>query len=197
VFADQTDVPLNTLITSNAITVQGINAPAPISVSNGEYSINGGAFTSSPGFVDNGATVAVRVQSSGANSDTVEAILTIGDVSDTFGVTTLAAAGVDRVPDQFTFIDQIDVPRDTLITSNAITVTGINAPALIWVWGGRYSVNGGPFTLLPGKVNNGDSVRVRVRSSERFATTVTAKLTIGGVSDRFSVTTIARRERDR
>jgi hypothetical protein len=146
--------------------------------------------------VNNGSSVTVRVTSSSVNSDTVEATLTIGGVSDTFSVTTIAAPGVDRVPDQFTFIDRVDVPRDTFITSNAITVTGINAPTRIWILGGRYSVNGGPFTFFPGKVNNGDTVRVRVRSSERFATTVTAKLSIGGVSDRFSVTTIARPRRD-
>lgn len=45
-FTDQTNVALSTVIESSAITVSGINAAAAISVTGGEYSINGGAYTS-------------------------------------------------------------------------------------------------------------------------------------------------------
>jgi len=77
-------------VTSNTITVSGINAAAPISIAGGTYSVNGGAYTSAAGTVTNGATVSVRATSSSSNSTTVNATLTIGGVSDTFSVTTLA-----------------------------------------------------------------------------------------------------------
>ena len=46
-FTDVIDQTVNTQVISNAITVAGINAAAAISVTGGEYSINGGAFTAS------------------------------------------------------------------------------------------------------------------------------------------------------
>ncbi|HOC60540.1 MAG TPA: fibronectin type III domain-containing protein, partial [Smithellaceae bacterium] len=43
-FTDQTGVALSTVIESAAITVSGINTASAISVTGGEYSINGGAW---------------------------------------------------------------------------------------------------------------------------------------------------------
>ena len=42
-FADQTDVTVNTTVMSNTITVSGINAPTPISITGGEYAISTGS----------------------------------------------------------------------------------------------------------------------------------------------------------
>ena len=95
----------------------------------------------------------------------------------------------DTTPEQFTFDDQADLPPGAEVQSNAVTVTGINAPAAIGVSGGEYSVNGGAFTSDDGTVANGATVRVRVVASDQYSTTVSAVLTIGGVSDAFSVTT--------
>jgi NAD-dependent dihydropyrimidine dehydrogenase PreA subunit len=57
---DQTGVALNTVITSNAITVAGINTAASISITGGAYAINGGAYTGESGTVSNGETVTVQ-----------------------------------------------------------------------------------------------------------------------------------------
>ena len=92
-FVDQTDVPLSTVTTSNEVTVEGTDAAADISVTNGEYSIDGGAWTSASGTIEPGAGVRVRHTSSGSNSTAVNTVLTIGGVSDTFTSTTLAAQG--------------------------------------------------------------------------------------------------------
>ncbi len=95
----------------------------------------------------------------------------------------------DTTPEAFVFIDQVDLPIDVEVESNAITVAGINAPAPISVTGGEYSINGGAFTPDDGTVPNGATVRLRVTSSDEYSTTLSAVLTIGGVSDTFSVTT--------
>jgi hypothetical protein len=89
-FTDQTNVALSTPIISNTITISGIDTASPLTITGGQYSINGGAFASAATTVVNGNTVAVRVTSSGTNSTAVSATLTIGGVSDTFTVTTLA-----------------------------------------------------------------------------------------------------------
>jgi hypothetical protein len=97
----------------------------------------------------------------------------------------------DTTPDAFAFVDQTNVAVSTLMTSNTITVSGINTGTPISVTGGSYSINGGAFTTAAGTVNNGDSVRVQQTSSPSFATSTDAVLTIGGVSDTFTVTTAA------
>ncbi len=99
----------------------------------------------------------------------------------------------DTTPDQFTFVDQSGVQLNTLVTSNTITVSGINVPVPISITGGEYSINGGVFTDATGTVNNGDGVKVELVSSGSYSTTTGATLTIGGVSDTFSVTTDVQR----
>jgi hypothetical protein len=90
-FTDQTDVALSAVIESNVIAVTGIEYPSPISVTGGEYAINGGTYTSVAGTVSNGDTVRVRQTSSAAYVTTTVATVTIGGVSDTFNVTTVPA----------------------------------------------------------------------------------------------------------
>ncbi len=109
-------------------------------------------------------------------------------MSDTFSVTTQNAP-VDTTPDPYTFIAQTGVLLNTVMTSNAITVTGINSPAPVSITGGQYSINGGVYTSATGTINNGDRVSVQLTSSGSYATTTNATLTIGGVSGAFSVTT--------
>lgn len=292
-FTDQSNVALSSTITSNAITVSGINAPTSISVSGGTYSINGGAYTSVSGTVTNGQTVTVRHTSSASNSAAINTALTIGGVSDTFTSTTAAAAtptySVSNVstnegasatasvntanvangttlywtvtappsdvsvtsgsftisgnagsftisaiadavtegtegytinvrtgstsgpivavstltindtstapaptgstPNPFTFIDQANVAVSATITSNAITVSGIDTAAYISVSGGTYSINGGPYTSTSGTVTNGQTVSVRHTSSASNSAVTNTTLTIGGVSDTFTSTT--------
>ena len=184
---DITDATLSTQYTSNQITVAGINAATAITITGGTYSKNSGAYTSDPGTVVVGDTVTVRVTSSGSFATAVNAVLTIGGVSDTYTVTTLAE---DTTPTAFTFTDINDADLSTVYTSNTITVAGINSPADITITGGTYSKNGGAYTANAGTVINGDTVTMRVTSSASYSTPVDAVLTIGGVSDTYTVTTL-------
>lgn len=92
-FTDVTAATLSTVYTSNTITVSGINDQALVEITGGPYSKNGGAYVSTPGYANSGDTFAVRVTSSGTNSTGASATLTIGGVSDTYTVTTVAAVG--------------------------------------------------------------------------------------------------------
>jgi hypothetical protein len=188
-FTDQTDVSLSSVTTSAPITVNGINAASSISVFNGEYSINGGAYTSTVGTVNNAASVTVRHTSGGSHSENIDTTLTIGGVSDTFTSTTLPAPA-DTTPDAFTFTDQTNVALSTAIVSAPISVSGINAAASISVFGGEYSINGGAYTATAGIVNNAATVTVRHTSSANHATNTNTTLTMGDVADTFSSTTL-------
>ncbi len=99
----------------------------------------------------------------------------------------------DATPNAFTFTDQTGVALNTTIESNHVTISGINTASSISVAGGEYEINGsGTWTSAPGTVTNGQTVKVRLNSSGSFSTTTDATLTVGGVSDTFSVTTPAR-----
>lgn len=90
-FISVTNQPLVALVQSNFISVTGNNIPAPISITGGTYSINGGAFVSSVGSVNPGDTVQVQVLTSGSNSTATSCTLTIDGQSSIFTATTLAA----------------------------------------------------------------------------------------------------------
>ncbi len=92
----------------------------------------------------------------------------------------------DTVPDNFTFDPVQGVEPNSVVRSGEITVSGINAPANISIVGGQFSVNGGAFTGTATTVSNGNKVRLSVTSGGENAT-VTATLTIGGVTGSFMV----------
>lgn len=186
-FTDKTAQPTGTQMTSNSVTVTGINVATPISITGGTYRLNEtGAFTSTAGEVRVGDTVRVRHTSSADASTSVDTVLTIGSGSDTFTSTT---GTTDTTPAAYSFTDQTGVDPGTMITSNAITVTGINAPAPISIVGGRYRKNAEPFTTVAGTVAAGDSVRVQNTASFMPLTMVSTTLDIGGAVDVFTSTT--------
>ncbi|HET7811752.1 MAG TPA: hypothetical protein VFL16_14375 [Steroidobacteraceae bacterium] len=91
-FTAQSNVAPGTQVESEQVTISGINAAAPVSVSGGEYSIDGQAYGSNAGQISNNQKVRIRVQSSGDSLGEVTATLTIGGVSGSFKVTTSETA---------------------------------------------------------------------------------------------------------
>jgi len=90
-FTDQGNAALNAAVISGTVVISGINAPAPLSISGGEYSINGGQFFTTAGVIANGDSLRLRIQASGSYATVRSATLQIGGVSDIFSVTTLSA----------------------------------------------------------------------------------------------------------
>src|SRR5687768_6056716 len=88
-FATQTKVAPDTPIESEPVTITGINVPAQLSITGGEYSIEGRPYRDGPGTVLNDQQVRIRVRSSSESSGDVSATLTIGGVSGTFAVKTV------------------------------------------------------------------------------------------------------------
>lgn len=87
-FDDRNGVEPDTLIESNAIIVRGIDMPVPVSIADGEYAVDGGAYTNSTRYVESGASITARVTSSLQYAQTITTTLNVGDVSGTFSVTT-------------------------------------------------------------------------------------------------------------
>jgi hypothetical protein len=85
-------------VTSTAFTSNTITAPAgsiSITGSGCQYSVNGGAFTSSGGSVSAGDSVAVKGTSSASLNTTLDCALTIGAASDTYTITTVVNTEAD------------------------------------------------------------------------------------------------------
>lgn len=97
----------------------------------------------------------------------------------------------DSMPDEFMFTDIINASLFTLQRSEAITVTGINIPAEISISNGEYSINGEPYTDIPGTVKKNDSIIVQHTSATTMNTKTTTELDIGGIKATFSSTTFA------
>ena len=188
-FIDHSGAALATVRTSNAITVAGINSPAAISVTGGTYSIGcTTTFTSVASTIANGQTVCVRHTSSASFGTATNTVLTIGGVSDTFTSTTVAA---DTTPTAFTFTDVTNVAPGAVQTSNAITVAGINSAAAISVTGGTYSIGcTATFTAVASTITNGQTVCVRHTAPMATSASTNTALTVGGVSDTFTSTTV-------
>lgn len=116
-----TDTATAQWIESAAITISGINSVTSISVTNGEYSVNGSAFTANNGQVTNGDRVVLRHQSSATPGVTTTSRLTIGGVSATFSSITQAATN-----SQTTAGVSILFPLGEAKTEqDAITVSGV------------------------------------------------------------------------
>jgi hypothetical protein len=99
----------------------------------------------------------------------------------------------DTTPDAFTFTDVTSAPLSTTETSNTITIAGLGSgvSVAVTVTGGTYSKNGGSYVSSAGTAQNGDTFAVRHTSSSSNSTATNTVLTVGGVSDTFTSTTIA------
>jgi len=191
-FGAQGGVEPSATCTSNAIVVSGITIGSAITVSGGLYSINGAAFTSAAGTVVNGDSVRARVTASGSYATSATATVTIGGVGGAFVAVTRSA---DTTPAAFSFTDVTAASTSTVYTSNAITVSGIEAAAALSfaTSGGsshEYQINGGSWTAVgTTTISNGDTLKVRMTSPGSANQVGNITVTIGGVSDTYSVST--------
>jgi len=116
-FPGVSDAQLSTPYISASRTVSGITVPIPISISGGEYSIGGGAFTTVPGVVSVGQQVRVRVVSAATANTLRTATLDLGGISFPFNVGTAVTSLPQPTTDPL--MVQINVPRadaDQLVT---------------------------------------------------------------------------------
>jgi hypothetical protein len=118
----------------------------------------------------------------------------IGTVSDTFSIMTVEE---DTSPDPFTFTDLSSAAFLTTYESNTITVSGITASAAVTIdttglsGSVGYSKNGGAYTTSAGTAVEGDTFKVRLTTGAAISVPYSTTLTIGGVSDTYTVTTNA------
>jgi hypothetical protein len=160
------DAELSTLTFSSTITVSGINAATPISISGSGspvYSVNGGSFTATSGTVLNGNEVQVRVTSSASNNTSVTATLNIGGVTDTFTVTTIASGGGGVTPGSNTYGLEVAGPSGAIIFSPNFKVCNLAVLT-------AFSISGGGVADFPcDSAQFANKVAIIVDTGSRFA----------------------------
>jgi len=108
-------------------------------------------------------------------------------------VTLTYTPAADTTPNQFTFTDQTGVALSTVITSAAVTISGLGPGVSITLnaSGGTIDLNGNGVFLGSQIVQNGDQVRARVTSSASGGASVDCAVVASpsGIQDAFSVTT--------
>lgn len=93
-FTDLTELEPDTLTESDAQVISGDYDFYPISITGGEYSIDGGAWTSASGLVPDGSAVMLRRTTSPDFETQVDVVVSIGGLMDTWSLTTREAADV-------------------------------------------------------------------------------------------------------
>ena len=140
--------------------------------------------------VSNGQFIFVRDTAPSTGGSSVTATVTAGGVSGSFVLT----ASSDSTPNAFSFTDVTNANTVTQFT-DSVTITGINTSVTASIsmgtdTGGGFRVNNsGSYSQTSKSVSNNDVVTVLVGTGSDSFTTYSATLTVGGVSDTFSVTT--------
>ncbi len=187
-FFDITDASLATEYVSESITISGINAASQVTISGWEYRIDAWAFTSASGNIENGQTIQLRATSWPNPGHTRNVTLTIGWVSDTWSISTIAP---DTTPDSFSLNPITEAQLATMYESDTITITGINTATSVTITGWEYRINSGAWRSSSWEVYNGDTLQVRRLSSSSGNTSTSATLTVGWASPQtFTVTTL-------
>ena len=174
---DATPIPAGVFRPTNFGTTDAFPAPAPAGV----YAASLAVFN---GLAPNGTWSLYVVDDEGGDVGAIVGwVLTVS--------TTNTPPLPDSTPDAFAFTDVINAAVSTLQTSNAVPIQGITTASPVSVVGGEYSVGcGGVFTTTAGTVTNNQTVCVRHTSAPAFSTSVNTTLTVGGVTDTFTSTTL-------
>lgn len=182
--------------TSGPITITGLNNKILVSVSAGaSIAINSGIFTSGPGFIRSGETIALYTPTTqGTDADfskTYTVTATVGKTSKDWTVTT---RDKDSTPNSFTFTNSVNQELGITSTSNTIVVSGIeptvSSNASITLGIGSFSKNGGaPGTATT--IGNGDTIAIVLQGPTDYSKTNTTAITVGDYTTTYSVSTRA------
>jgi hypothetical protein len=169
--------------TLSVVNATGTPAFTLVGTAGGRFVLDGNAVEA--------AAVATDYETATTHTIEVSVADVVPAIANKFFLITVVNVIEDETPSAFSFNDVTGALLSTIYTSNTITVAGmeVQASVAVTVTGGTYSKNGGAYTSSAGTAMVGDTFAVRAISSGSPSGTVNVALTIGGVSDTFSVTT--------
>ena len=181
-FPNIIDANLSTLYTASSITLSGLGNGISVTVSatNGaETSVNGGAFSTTNKTVTNGSTLSVRMTSSATYNTVKSTTISVGSVNSVWSITTQSPPS--QTPNAFSFNNVTDAPLSSYVTSNTVTITGITQSVTVTspTNGFESSVNGGAFSTAAKTITNGQTLQLRVLTSNTLGDTKSTTVTVG------------------
>lgn len=184
-FSSVTDAAISTSYTSNTVTISGLGTGISVNVSatNGaETSVNGGAFSTATKTITNGQTLAVRMTSSASYNTLKSTTVSVGSTDAIWNITTASAPA--QIPNTFSFNNVIDAPLQAYTNSNIVTISGITQSVTVSAPTNNFesSVNGGAFSTAAKTITNGQTLQLRVLTSNVLGETKFTNITVGGGS---------------
>ena len=210
-FPDRTGQRAGATVTSDEVTVAGAAGAVTLGYQSCRFASADGAPTTTTGTactlvkngadvtgasttVVNGDTVRVKVVANGAPLGRAQVQVTIGAQSAWFSAVTRGERGDGATPDPFFFTPQAASPG-AVVTSNTVTVTGLDRAVLAEIHNCRFETHHGVRTTagatctlvrngadVPGTsatVVNGDRIRVKVVANSDHEARALVLLTIG------------------
>lgn len=116
-----------------------------------------------------------------------------GSLSGSFTNQTCSVSAADSTPDPFNFSNQTNVARNSLITSNTVTISGLTVSSPVSISGQgspEFRIDGGSWTTS-GIITNGQTLQLRLTSSSSYYTTFSATVDVGGTTDNWTVRTLS------
>ena len=200
-FTDLFDQPLNTFVTSETRTVQGISTTINMTVTGGASVILNGDIdnpfnpvsgtTTVP--VNSLDTIALTYTTSSIVGDVKTFIVTVGTYQTDWNVSNTGQLGTSPTP--FTFAPVLATGALVFTPSNeTITISGLSTTVGIFGTSGlQVQINGGAWQTLTfsnqGVISNGNTLRVRLRSSEVSGFTLSGAVYVGSYNTIFTVGT--------
>jgi hypothetical protein len=203
VFTDLFNQDLNKEVLSDPRTIQGIDSIILMTVTGGASVILNGdnnnlyepvnGVTTVP--VENFDIIQLAYTTSDIVGDVKEFVITVGTYSTVWTVANVGVLGTS--PNPFSFAPVFSSgPNQFGESLETVTIAGLQQPVSVYATNkGQISINGGPYqqytAALPGTVTNGNTIRVRLRSSEITGFSISTNIVVGSFSTLFTVTTPA------
>ncbi|NCC40475.1 MAG: hypothetical protein EOM21_13665 [Gammaproteobacteria bacterium] len=181
---------------SNEITLnEWVTPESEITVTGGEYRYKWNQFaewtewTTAPGVAEPGGILQLRGQAVNGFESVRTVRVMIGDFQCAWSITTIPECE-DGNP--LIFTDLVQRNLETEYTSEIVTLTVCSLyDSAVTITGGTYKLNDADWTSAPGTADPGDTIQLKVLSSDQYLTTVTAEIVVGQYTGTFSVTTRA------
>lgn len=172
------------VVESAPVTISGINTEATIEVLGCLSLVNGAPATK----VKNGEALRLRMTAPTAPDTWKTCNLRIGGYTTQWGVKTLTP---DLTPDPFEVPAVSGAQPGALVTSAAVTVTGIDYPATVVtaISGCALSVANEPFVTST-TIQNGQSFRVQATAAQQHGQVKSCSFWVGNAYKTWSVTTL-------
>jgi hypothetical protein len=190
-FVPHNDVPISQIV-QESVLITGITGPSPVTIVNGEYSLDNLIWSTIQGSISNNGTLYVRHTASASYSTSVTTTLNVGTVSAAFTSTTEPdPASNDSTPNAFSLVDNLSANLSEVVSSSVL-ITGINIEAGVSIINGEYSLDSGTTWLsTESNISNEQTIYVRHMSASTYDTNTSTTLVVGGVSDVFTSKTIS------